>query len=99
VVFPGTPYKFYLEAKPEVRAMRRTRDLEAMKIPATPEGVAQTIHRRDMKDSGRSASPLQIALGAVVVENSKLTVDETAKRIVELMRQQDQRHGTDMHAS
>jgi cytidylate kinase len=99
VVFPGTPYKFYLEAKPEVRAMRRTRDLEAMKIPATPEGVAQSIQRRDMKDSGRSASPLQIALGAVVVENSKLTVDETAERIIELMRQQDRRHGTDMHAS
>jgi len=86
VVFPDTPYKFYLEAKPEVRALRRKRDLEAMKIQATEEGVAKAIATRDHKDSARSTSPLQIALGATVVENSKLTVEETAKIIVELMR-------------
>ncbi|MGA2139437.1 MAG: (d)CMP kinase [Verrucomicrobiia bacterium] len=94
VVFPDTPYKFYLEAKPEIRALRRKRDLEAMKIPATQEGVAESIQRRDRKDSGRSVSPLQIALGATVVENSKLTVDETAQIIVDHIRQQDQRRGS-----
>jgi cytidylate kinase len=94
VVFPDTPYKFYLEAKPEIRALRRKRDLEAMKIPATQEGVAESIQRRDRKDSGRSVSPLQIALGATVVENSKLTVDETAQIIVDHIRQQDERRGS-----
>lgn len=94
VVFPDTPYKFYLEANPEIRALRRKRDLEAMKIPATQEGVAESIQRRDRKDSGRSVSPLQIALGATVVENSKLTVDETAQIIVDHIRQQDQRRGS-----
>ncbi len=94
VVFPDTPYKFYLEANPEIRALRRKRDLEAMKIPATQEGVAESIQRRDRKDSGRSVSPLQIALGATVVENSKLTVDETAQVIVDHIRQQDQRRGS-----
>ena len=95
VVFPDTPYKFYLEAKPEVRAMRRKRDLEAMKIQATEEGVAKAIATRDHKDSARSTSPLQIALGATVIENSKLTVEDTAKVIVEHIRQrQKQRGGT-----
>ncbi len=94
VVFPDTPYKFYLEANPEIRALRRKRDLEAMKIPATQEGVAESIRQRDRKDSGRSVSPLQIALGATVVENSKLTVDETAQVIVDHIRQQDQRRGS-----
>jgi len=94
VVFPDTPYKFYLEANPDIRAARRKRDLEAMKIPATQEGVAESIQRRDRKDSGRSVSPLQIALGATVVENSKLTVDETAKVIVDHIRQQGQRRGS-----
>jgi cytidylate kinase len=93
VVFPDTPYKFYLEAKPEVRARRRKRDLEAMKIPATEEGVAESIKKRDMKDSGRSTSPLQIALGATIVENSKLTVDETAEVIVGHIKQQNLRRG------
>lgn len=90
VVFPDTPYKFYLDARPEVRAMRRKRDLEAMKIQASNEGVAHSIQQRDLKDSVRSASPLQIALGATVVENSDLTVEETAKVIVAHIRQQAQ---------
>ena len=94
VVFPDTPYKFYLEANPEIRALRRKRDLEAMKIQATQEVVAESLQIRDRKDSGRSISPLQIALGATVVENSKLTVDETAQVIVDHIRQQDQRRGS-----
>jgi cytidylate kinase len=94
VVFPDTPYKFYLEANAEIRATRRKRDLEAMKIQTTHEGVAESIQRRDKKDSGRSVSPLQIALGATVIENSSLTVDETAEVIVAHIRQQGQRRGS-----
>ncbi|HUI07619.1 MAG TPA: (d)CMP kinase [Verrucomicrobiae bacterium] len=94
VVFPDTPFKFYLEAKPDVRAQRRKRDLEAMQIQATQEGVAQSIQQRDKKDSGRSVSPLQIALGATVVDNSNLTADETAKIIVDHIRQQGLRRGS-----
>ena len=93
VVFPDTPYKFYLEAKPDVRALRRKRDLEAMQIQATQEGVAQSLQQRDKKDSGRTVSPLQIALGATVIENSQLTAEETAKIIVDHIRQQDLRRG------
>jgi cytidylate kinase len=93
VVFPDTPYKYYLEAKPEVRALRRKRDFEAMKIETSQDAVAQNIKKRDQLDSGRSTSPLQIALGATVIENSDLTVDDTAKVIVEHMRQQGFRRG------
>ena len=93
VVFPDTPHKFYLEAKPDVRALRRKRDLEAMQIQATQEGVAQSLQQRDKKDSGRTVSPLQIALGATVIDNSQLTADETAKIIVDHIRQQGVRRG------
>ena len=94
VVFPNTPYKFYLEASPEVRAKRRKRDLEAMKILASQEGVKESLQRRDKKDTGRSASPLQIALGATVIENSNLSVEENAKVILDHIRQQGQRRGS-----
>jgi len=93
VVFPNTPHKFYLEASPEVRARRRTRDLEAMKIKANQEGVKESLQRRDKKDSGRSTSPLQIALGATVIENSNLSVEENAKVILDHIRQQGLRRG------
>jgi cytidylate kinase len=94
VVFPDTPHKFYLEAKPDIRALRRKRDLEAMQIQATQEGVARSIQQRDKKDSGRSVSPLQIALGATVIENSQLTAEETAKIIIEQIRHYDLRRGS-----
>jgi cytidylate kinase len=94
VVFPDTPYKFYLEASPEVRARRRKRDLEAMKIEASQEGVKESLQRRDKKDSGRNISPLQIALGATVIENSHLSVEENARVIFDHIRQQDTRRGT-----
>jgi cytidylate kinase len=94
VVFPDTPYKFYLDAKPEVRAVRRKRDLEAMQIQATEEGVAHSIQQRDKKDSGRSVSPLQIALGATVIDNSKLTAEESAKVVIEHIRQQGLQRGS-----
>jgi cytidylate kinase len=94
VVFPDTPYKFYLEAKPEVRTMRRKRDFEAMKIETSADAVAQNLQKRDKIDSGRSTSPLQIALGATVIENSDLTVDETAKVIVDHMKQQGFKRGS-----
>jgi cytidylate kinase len=94
VVFPDTPYKFYLEAKPEVRTMRRKRDFEAMRIETSADAVAQNLQKRDKIDSGRSTSPLQIALGATVIENSDLTVDETAKVIVDHMQQQGFKRGS-----
>ncbi len=94
VVFPNTPYKFYLEASPEVRARRRKRDLEAMKIDASHDGVKEALQRRDKKDTGRSTSPLQIALGATVIENSNLSVEENAKVLLDHIRQQGQRRGS-----
>ncbi len=93
VVFPDTPYKFYLEARPEVRTLRRKRDFEAMKIQTSADAVAQNLQKRDRLDSGRSVSPLQIALGATVIDNSNLTVEETARIIVEHMKRQGFRRG------
>ncbi len=88
VVFPDTPHKFYLDADPTVRAQRRTQDFQAMKIAANAEGVAQALAQRDKLDSSRSVSPLQIALGAVVVNNSNTTPEQTVTNILEHIRRQ-----------
>ena len=94
VVFPDTPHKFYLEASPEVRAKRRARDLEAMQIPASQEGVKESLTRRDRLDSGRSTSPLQIALGATVIENSGMSIEENARVIYDHIQNQTARRGS-----
>jgi len=93
VVFPDTPHKFYLDADPAVRAQRRTRDFAAMKIAADAAGVAQALQQRDKLDSSRATSPLQIALGATVINNSHQTLDETVQIILDHLCQAGTRRG------
>ena len=66
-VFPETDYKFYLDAKLEERSARRAAD-----------GVHENLAARDQRDSQRAAAPLMIALGAKVLDNSKMTSAETS---------------------
>jgi len=94
VVFPDAAHKFYLDAPTDVRASRRKQDLEAMNIRQTNEGVAEAIQKRDHRDSARNTAPLQIALGAVVIDNSKISVAETVDIIVEHIHRQPTRRGS-----
>jgi cytidylate kinase len=66
VVFPDTPFKLYVSASEEVRAARRARD-----------GEADAVAKRDAQDSQRKTSPLKVADGAIEIDSSDLTVDET----------------------
>ena len=93
VVFPDTPYKFYIDADPRVRAQRRKQDFAAMKIETSTEGVAAALRRRDQLDSSRPVAPLQIALGATVIDNSQTSPEETVKIILDHIRQQGTRRG------
>jgi len=70
-VFPETEFKFYLDAHLEERTKRRLAD-----------GVQENLAARDQRDSQRSAAPLMIPLGALVINNSNLTSQETSGRII-----------------
>ena len=65
-IFPETDYKFFLDARPEVRKTRRERD-----------GVTENLHDRDKRDSSRAHSPLMPSLGAKLIDNSHQGVQET----------------------
>jgi cytidylate kinase len=71
VVFPDTPYKFYIDASPEVRLRRRL-----------AEGQRDQIAARDRADSLRPASPLIIAEDALVIDSSHLTIDGVVGEII-----------------
>jgi cytidylate kinase len=70
-VFPETPYKFYIDASPEVRARRRAQ-----------QGLQDSVAARDKVDSTRRTSPLIIAEDAHVIDSSNLTIDGVAGEIV-----------------
>lgn len=71
IVFPDTPYKFYIDASPEVRRRRRA-----------AEGQRDEIAARDRADSSRVAAPLVIAEDALVIDSSHLTIDGVVGEII-----------------
>lgn len=74
--FPETDFKFYLDATLAERERRRL-----------AEGVDENLAERDHRDSQRATAPLMIPLGAIVINNSGLTAEETTRQIVTQIRQ------------
>ncbi len=74
VVFPSTPYKFYLDASPEVRQTRRDK-----------QGQRDEVATRDRLDSSRHTAPLTIASDAAVIDTSHLDLDEVISAIQHLL--------------
>jgi len=72
VVFPDAELKIYLDASPEVRASRRSKEVADLAY----ETVAADLARRDALDQGRTHDPLREASDAVVIDTSDLSVDE-----------------------
>ncbi|MGH7983680.1 MAG: (d)CMP kinase [Candidatus Udaeobacter sp.] len=78
VVFPQTPYKFYVDASPEVRLRRRA-----------AQGERDEIALRDHADFSRSVSPLVIAEDAYVIDTSHLTIEAVVNKIMARLKQMD----------
>lgn len=76
VVFPDTPFKFYIDASPAVRWQRRA-----------AEGQRDEIATRDRVDSSRRSAPLTIAPNAHVIDTSELSVTEVVDEIVRRLQQ------------
>ena len=79
VVFPDATLKVYLDASPEVRAARRSKEVTDLDY----ETVAADLARRDALDQGREHDPLREADGAVVIDTSDLDVDQIVDAILE----------------
>lgn len=75
VVFPDTPYKFYVDASPEVRLQRRL-----------AQGQRDEIAARDRADSSRLASPLIVADDALVIDTSHLAIEEVVGKIIDQLK-------------
>jgi len=75
VVFPHAAVKIFLDAAPEVRGMRRYEQLGTQ--PAQqPEEVIREMRDRDERDRNRADSPLKPAADAILLDSTRLTLDE-----------------------
>ena len=75
VVFSDARFKFFLDAAPEVRAMRRLRDLEERGETAELTSLTEQIRQRDALDRNRAVAPLRPAPDALIVDTSRLDIE------------------------
>ena len=85
-VFPETSHKFFLTARPEVRAERRYRELIAKGQIADFATVLAEAAARDEQDSTRADSPLTFDASYTVIDTSDLTIEGVVGRIVDGVR-------------
>ncbi len=99
VVAPAAAVKVYLDARPDVRAARRARDVDTGIAPGGPASgkvladeavrtaaVRADLERRDALDSSRAASPLRQAGDAVLLDTSDLTTEQVVAAVVAMVR-------------
>jgi len=82
IVFPDATIRFYLDADPRVRALRRVRQLSASGMEVDVAEVTEDIRRRDQIDSTRSDGPLICPEGAIIIDTSELEVDQVVDRMI-----------------
>ena len=76
VVFPDADVKFFLDADPHVRALRRHKELVAMGMNISLDEVAETMRKRDKDDSSRALAPLKPAHDAVRIDSTSLEIEQ-----------------------
>ncbi len=76
VVFPDAELKIFMTADPHVRAERRYKELIAKGEQVSMEEIEKNIRERDRQDETREVSPLRRAEDAVMLDNSRMTVEE-----------------------
>jgi cytidylate kinase len=83
VVFPDASWKFFLDATPEERATRRVLQLREKGQTVDEAETLALIIERDRADSSRALAPLKPAEDAILVDSSRLTIDEVVSMMME----------------
>ncbi len=86
VVFPDAEYKVFLTASAEKRAARRYKQLIEKEIDANIDEITSEIEARDRRDRERETAPLAMAVGALYIDSSDLTIDQVVEDVLNLIR-------------
>ena len=90
VVLPDAQVKIFLTADVEVRARRRTAELELRGTPKPFEQVLEEMKQRDWADSHRDAAPLQEAEDAIRVDTTDMDFQQSKEAILQVIRRRTQ---------
>ena len=87
VVLPDAGLKIFLTASAEARAKRRLLELQEKGTETCFEDVLRDIRYRDENDSNRAAAPLRAAEDSVLLDTTKLTLEESKQAILALVKE------------
>jgi cytidylate kinase len=85
VVLPDADLKIFMTAKPEVRAERRFKELQAKGENVSFDEIMKNLEERDRMDTTRKESPLKKADDAIILDNSDMTPQEQLDWIVDIV--------------
>jgi cytidylate kinase len=86
VIFPDAEAKVFLTASPEARAQRRYKQLIEKGFDANLRSLCTEIAERDARDCQREVSPLKPAEDALVIDTTRLSIDQVVERVLEHLR-------------
>lgn len=83
IVFPHTPFKFYLDASARERAHRRKKDFEESGYNVSLEQLEREVLERDERDKTRTIAPLRKAKDAMIIDTTDMTIEEVVQTIAD----------------
>lgn len=86
-VLPDAKYKFYITASPEVRAVRRHKELSEGGGTLTYDEILADIKDRDFNDSTRDFAPLKQTDDAILIDTSDMTIDEVTDKVLSYIKE------------
>lgn len=90
-VFPNADIKIYLDADVEERAKRRYKENMEKGINTSYEEVIENIKIRDENDKNKEIGALRVAKDAIIVDSTKMTIEEMADKVEEIINKKWER--------
>jgi len=87
VAFPDAHLKFYLTADASQRAVRRHAELQEKGNSQSVEQIQEAIEKRDESDQSRSVGPMKPAKDAIIVDTTRLTIEEVVDKLLSCVRE------------
>lgn len=89
VVLPKADLKVFLTASVQSRAQRRYLEMKEKGGSETLEEIEANIKARDEMDSSRDISPLRRADDAILLDNSRMSLDETVQTLIDMIQSKE----------
>jgi len=87
VVLPDAKIKIFLTASPEARADRRFKELQEKGQDVQYDIILKEIKERDYQDMNRATAPLKQAEDAVLVDTTKIDLEESIKLMINTIKE------------